>query len=85
MHNVSVFISHFERLRRTKALEESRDISLRTVAKESGLSLATIQRVRNGNMERVYLSTLEALCRYFRVKNVGDLIEFKDDSPTRPA
>lgn len=78
-HNASMFVSHFEVLRRTKALKENRDISLRRVAAESGLSLATIQRVKSGNMERLYLSTLDTLCRYFAVKSVSELIEYRPE------
>ena len=68
--------SHFQDLRRKKALEERRDISLRTVAKETGLALGTVQRVNSGHIDKVYLSTLETLCRYFGVQSISELIEY---------
>ena len=66
----------FDDLRRAKALKEKRDLSVRTVASETGLATGTIQRIRHGTMERVYISTLDRLCRYFSVEQIGELIEY---------
>jgi DNA-binding Xre family transcriptional regulator len=74
--------SHFEDLRRQKAYLEKRSLSLRTISAETGLSQGAILRVKNLKMERVYLSTLETLCRYFGVKSLSELIEFVPDSPS---
>ena len=79
MYNPSVFKSHFDDLRRKKAYEEKRNLPLRAVAEESGLALSTVQRIKAGNMEKVYLSTLDTLCRYFQVKNLSELIEYVPD------
>ncbi len=68
--------SQFEDLRRKKALKERRDLSLRTIAKETGLALNTVQRVNNGNIDKVYLSTLNTLCAYFKVNSISELVEF---------
>lgn len=76
MYTPCMFRSNFETLRRKKEYEENRDLTLRQIAADSGLSLGTIQRVKKGEMDRIYLSTLDALCRYFKVKNVGELIEY---------
>jgi len=75
--------SHFEDLRRHKAYREKRDLSIRTVALETGLSQGAVLRVKNLSMERVYLSTLETLCEYFGLKSLCELIEYVpgDDSP----
>jgi DNA-binding Xre family transcriptional regulator len=73
--------SHFEQLRRRKAFVEQRDLPIRTISEETGLSQGAILRVKNLKMERVYLSTLERLCRYFSVDSVSELIEFvKEDA-----
>lgn len=71
--------SHFEQLRRHKVYVEQRDLPIRIIAEETGLSQGAILRVKNLKMERVYLSTLERLCRYFDVKSLAELIEFVPD------
>jgi DNA-binding Xre family transcriptional regulator len=68
--------SHFEDLRRLKAFRERRGLPIRTISQETGLSQGAILRVKNLNMERVYLSTLETLCRYFDVRSLADLMEY---------
>ena len=71
--------SHFEGLRRLKEFREGRDLSIRTIAEETGLSQGAILRVKNVTMERISLTTLERLCRYFNVKSLSDLIEYGTD------
>ncbi len=68
--------SRFDDLRREKSYKEKRNLSLRTIAQETGLAVGTVQRLNNGDMERVYLSTLDTLCGYFGLKEVGELIEY---------
>jgi DNA-binding Xre family transcriptional regulator len=72
--------SHFDALRRRKAFDEQRDLSIRTISAETGLSHGAILRVKNLKLERVYLSTLERLCRYFAVSSLSELIEYVPDS-----
>ena len=74
-----MMFSHFEDLRRLKAFRERRDLPIRTIAEETGLSQGTILRVKNLKMERVYLSTLETLCRYFGVQSISELMEYVPD------
>jgi len=71
-----MMMSHFEDLRRLKAFRERRNLPIRTIAQETGLSQGTILRVKNLQMERVYLSTLETLCGYFSVQSLSELIEY---------
>lgn len=73
----------FNRLRREKAFKENRDISLRTLAAETGLSLSTVQRLNKGELERVYLSTLDTVARYFAIDNIGQLLEYIPDEAPR--
>lgn len=68
--------SRFDDLRREKAYKEKRNLPLRTIAQETGLAVGTVQRLNTGDMERVYLSTLDTLCGYFGLKEVGELIEY---------
>lgn len=72
--------SHFEDLRRRKEYLERRDLPIRKISEETGLSQGAILRVKNATMERISLSTLEALCRYFDVKSLSDLIEYEPDA-----
>ena len=71
--------SHFDELRQKKAILEERKLPLRIVALEAGLSLGTVQRIKKGAEGRVYFSTLNALCSYFGVQNMSDLIEYVPD------
>ena len=72
--------SHFEDLRRRKEYIERRDLPIRKISEETGLSQGAILRVKNATMERISLSTLETLCRYFDVKSLSDLIEYVPDA-----
>ena len=74
-----MMLSHFEDLRRLKAFRERRDLPIRTISEETGLSQGTILRVKNLKMERVYLSTLETLCHYFGVQSIAELMEYVPD------
>jgi DNA-binding Xre family transcriptional regulator len=73
--------SHFEDLRRLKEFREKRDLPIRTISEETGLSQGAILRVKNLSLQRVYFSTLEALCSYFEVKTLSELIEYVPDRP----
>jgi DNA-binding Xre family transcriptional regulator len=74
-----VILSHFEQLRRHKSYKEKRNLPVRIIAEETGLSQGAILRVKNVTMERISLTTLEALCRYFEVNSLSELIEYVPD------
>lgn len=68
----------FDELRRQKAAKENRDIPLRLISDETGLSVTTLQRVRHNDTPRgVSLQTLDVLCAYFAVESVAELIEYR--------
>src|SRR5207247_1528796 len=71
-----LIVSHFEDLRRHKEYLEHRDLSIRKISEETGLSQGAILRVKNATMAMISLSTLESLCRYFSVKGLNELIEY---------
>jgi len=50
--------SHFEDLRRRKEFRERRDLSIHTIAMETGLSQGAILRIKNVTLERICLPTL---------------------------
>lgn len=73
--------SHFEDLRRRKEYRERRDLSIRTISEETGLSQGAILRVKNLSLERIYFSTLERLCQYFEAESLSELIEYVPGPP----
>ncbi len=77
-----LIVSHFEQLRRHKSYKEKRNLPLRVISDETGLSQGTILRVKNATMARISLSTVESLCRYFDAKSLSELIEYVPDQPT---
>ena len=80
-----MIVSRFDDLRRTKGLNENRDLSLRQVAEETGLGFNTLQRLRKGETERVALSTLDKLCDYFGLVSLCELIERQTGIAPAPA
>ncbi|MDM8527623.1 helix-turn-helix transcriptional regulator [Anaerolineales bacterium HSG24] len=52
--------------------------SMQIVAKETGLSPATLYNFENGRTKRVDYNTLASLCQYFGCE-VGDLLEYVED------
>lgn len=68
--------THFETLWHKREQLEGRKLSIRQIAKEAGVSPNTIQRMRKSEIDRVYISTLDKFCRYFRLQHVGELIEY---------
>jgi len=66
----------FDELIRKKEYEEGKDFPLRAIAAQTGLAIGTVQRLRKGDVSRVYLSTLDTLCAFFGVKEIGDVLEY---------
>lgn len=77
MLNCALINSNFQKLRREKAARENRDLPLRTIAEEAQLALATVHKISTGNVSGVRLSSIDALCHYFGVSSIAELIEFK--------
>jgi DNA-binding Xre family transcriptional regulator len=82
MYNPGVFISRLDDLRRKKSYEERRNISLRTIAEETGLALTTVHRVKAGPVDKIQLATLNTLCHYFKVDSLDAVIGFTRDKET---
>jgi transcriptional regulator with XRE-family HTH domain len=72
-----VFELRFQALRRQKAARENRNITLRDVVAETGLSLKTIKKVAREDAKGLKIETLGALAEYFDVSSIAELIEFK--------
>ncbi len=74
-----MLVSKFDNLRRKKAFEEGRDLTLRTIAEESDLSLTTINQINGGKVANVHVHTLAKLCAYFQVQSLSELVEYVPD------
>ncbi len=61
-----------------KSLRERRQVGIRTIAKEAGVSTSTVQRLMNDTIRRVPLDDLGALCTYFSCE-VGDILRAEDN------
>ncbi len=59
--------------------EKDPQLSQRQLAKETGLSPTTINKLFTNKFERVDVNTLETLCDYFN-KEVGDLLVLREVS-----
>jgi putative transcriptional regulator len=68
------------RLKRAKSLNE-RKLTLNDVARDTGISRATLQRLGAGKTGAITFETLNTLCNYFGCA-VGDLLEHVPDGGT---
>lgn len=82
MYNTTVFVSHFQKLVLRKSAQVGRRLSLRDIAEDSRISLATIQKANAGKMDQISMPTVAALCTYFKLKRITDLVEWVPDPDT---
>lgn len=61
-----------------KELRESRKLTYRTVAKETGLAIGTLTAYMTQQVDRFDRSTLETFCKYLAC-DVGDLLKYSPD------
>jgi DNA-binding Xre family transcriptional regulator len=82
-YTFGMLVFKFDELRRRKSYTERRDLPLRTIAEETGLSLNTVARLSKPGAvpSRLDTDTLDILCAYFNVKSIVELLEFQPDSP----
>ncbi|RYX83981.1 XRE family transcriptional regulator [bacterium] len=71
--------SKFQSLRFQKSAREQRTITLREIADQTNLSMGTVQKLAKGSVQGVRIETLDALCRYFGLKSLADLVEYRAD------
>ncbi len=69
----------FDDLLREKEYQEKRRWTFKAIAAETGLAVSTIQRLKTGDAERVYLTTIDRLCAFFGLAAVGELLEYVPD------
>ena len=69
--------SHLRVLVAQKELREKRNLSIRTITKESGASRSTVQRLLSNTMKQVPLDDLAALCAWLPAE-AGDILRFEE-------
>lgn len=77
-HEMASFRSRLKELMLKKSVEVQRPLTQTEVAKEAGVSFATVQRVYDGTFKRIDADTLYGLLDYFDCK-FEDLIERVDE------
>lgn len=75
MTRMARFKTNVEQLIREKSARDRRKITQEIVAKETELSLPTINRWVRGDVARIELETVQALCKYFEV-SFSELVQF---------
>ncbi len=69
--------SHLRVLVAQKELREKRNLSIRTITKESGASRSTVQRLLTNTMKQVPLDDLAMLCAWLPAET-GDILRFEE-------
>ena len=62
-----------------KDIADSRELSIREIARESNCHFEIVRRLYNDTMERYPKDVLNRLCAYLGVE-VGDIVEYVPDS-----
>ena len=66
------------------SLKDRRQLGIRTIASEAGVSVSTVQRLMNNTMRRVPLDDLAALCTYLNCE-VGDILRADEVTEAKQA
>lgn len=69
----AVFKTRLKTLMLQKGVKEDKAITQKEVAEQTGVSLPTIGRWYNGNIDRVEADTVDKLASYFQCE-MGDLL-----------
>jgi DNA-binding Xre family transcriptional regulator len=72
-----MFFCNIKNLTTAKERKEKRDISLRTVAAETGLSIQTVYKLASwSGVQRIDCDTIKTLCDYYNC-NFCELVTFE--------
>ncbi len=63
----------------SRELETGRKLTYEILAQEVALSKTTLNRLAEGQTDRIDFLTLDKLCRYFKC-NISDLLVYEPDS-----
>jgi len=79
---MKVVNSHLRVLVAQKELREKRNLSIRTITKESGASRSTVQRLLTNTMKQVPLDDLARLCEWLPAE-AGDILRAEEVPDTQ--
>lgn len=65
-----------------KSHRERRKITLRDLAKETDIPQSVLIKYNSQSVRRYDTETLNKLCQYFGVKDIGELLEYVEDTKT---
>ncbi len=71
--------SQFRLLLAQKSMHERRSISLREVARDTGVAMSTVQGLANNTFKAISREALSSLCDYLDC-DVGDLLHFEQST-----
>jgi transcriptional regulator with XRE-family HTH domain len=77
MNNMPVN-NKFSRLLADKGNPEKRRIPLTEVAEKTNISYPTLLAWANNRVARYDVSVIDALAKYFQIKDIGELLEYVD-------
>ncbi len=63
-----------------KRVKEKRNIPLTEIAEATGISYPTLLAWASNRVARYDVPVIDALARYFQIKNIGELLEYIEDS-----
>lgn len=67
-----------------KSMDEKRRIPLTEIASHTGISYPTLLAWASNRVARYDVSVIDALGKYFKIKNIGDLLEYVDGPDIHP-
>lgn len=66
-----------------KRMKAKRNIPLTEIAEETGISYPTILAWANNQVTRYDVPVINALAKYFAIKDIGELLEYIEESPKK--
>lgn len=66
-----------------KSIREKRRIPLTEIANATTISYPTLLAWASNRVTRYDVAVIDALARYFEIKNIGDLLEYIDDPKSK--
>ena len=59
-----------------KEIREGKKLSYKQVAKDTGIPISVLTRYTSQQVKRFDVETLEKLCVYFDVKDIGEILSY---------
>ena len=76
-----MFNSYFKSLVAEREVRERRKLGIRTIAKETGANISTVQRLMTNDLRRPPLDELALICAHFGC-TLNDIFRLEDAPPS---